>query len=383
MRLGVSVEISTLEQRVALVPNQVPDVIKMGLEVCVQSGAGEGAGFTDHDYKGKGAEIVSTKEELFSRSDILLKLRGLGEQGDSHKKTIELLRPDHILIGMLDPFGSRDSILSLAEKGCTSYALELLPRISRAQSMDILTSMKTLEGYKGSILAAATLNKIFPMMMTAAGTVAPARALVMGAGITGLQTIATMRRLGAVVKAYDIRPAVKEQVESLGGSFLELDIDTSGSESEWGYAKAVDEQLVELQRTMMLNAISKCDVLITTASVYGKQAPLLVTGEMMKCMRRGSVVIDLASDYGGNCELSEPGKTIQVNGVTLIAPVNLASTVPLHASEMVSRNFTNFISLFMKDGKVEPDYEDEIIKGTLLTDDGKIVHKIYQEYCRV
>ena len=283
------------------------------------------------------------------------------------------------MIGLLDPLGAPESIRELAEKGVTSFALELLPRISRAQSMDALSSMATIAGYKAILLAANLLEKMFPLMITAAGTVTPARVFVIGAGVAGLQAIANAHRLGAVVHAYDVRPAVKEQVESLGAKFVELALEPQEAETAGGYAKAMDENFYRRQREMMAKVLAESDVVITTAAVPGKRAPVLITQEMVRGMRRGAVIVDLAAETGGNCELTRPGETVEIDGVSILGPVNLPSTVPYHASQMYSRNIASFLQLLIKDGKFHLDLEDQIIRETLLTHHKEVVNATVRE----
>jgi len=377
MIVGVPVESFSGELRVTLVPAVVSDLVKIGVEVLVQEGAGERAGFLDTEYSEKGARLTPDRSQLFSEADFLLCLHTLAERtGVPDPGDLNLLKPGHIVLGMLNPLGAPDAAQALAEKQVTSFALELLPRITRAQSMDILSSMATISGYKAVLLAAGALDKMCPMMMTAAGTVSPARVFVMGAGVAGLQAIATSRRLGAVVQAYDVRPAVKEQVESLGAKFVELALDTGSAEGSGGYAQAMEEEFYRRQREMMKAVVAEMDVVITTAAVPGKKAPVLLTEEMVRGMRSGSVILDLAAEGGGNCEVTRAGETIQVGGVTILGPVNLPSSVPYHASQMLSRNITAFLSNLMEEGKLRLDLEDEVIRESMLTHQGKVVHPL-------
>jgi proton-translocating NAD(P)+ transhydrogenase subunit alpha len=375
MIVGVPLESNSEERRVPLVPAVVPGLTKLGIKVLVERGAGENAGFDDVLYQEQGAAIVSDRQELFSESQVLVRVRGFGEDHSDFK----LFRPGHVVVGLLDPFGNLESVRELAESGVTVFSLELLPRISRAQSMDALSSMATIAGYKAVLLAANSLQKMFPLMMTAAGTITPARVFVIGAGVAGLQAIATSRRLGAVVQAYDVRPAVKEQVESLGASFVELGLETKEAEASGGYAKAMDEDFYRKQRDMMAKMLADSDVVITTAAIPGKKAPILITEEMVRGMRNGSVIVDLASETGGNCELTRPGETINVNGVVILGSINLPSSVPFHASQMYARNIAAFLQLLVKDGAFHLVLEDQIIRETLVTHNKEVVHPRLRE----
>ncbi len=379
MIVGVPAESYLNERRVALVPAVVPKLTKMGLQVMVERGAGEKAGFHDAAYEESGARLAQNRTELFSSSDIIVQTHRLTANPDGANACLEVLRAGQILLGLLDPLRAPEAVRTLAAAGVTSFALELLPRISRAQPMDALTSMATISGYKGVLLAAGALQKMCPMMITAAGTITPARLFVIGAGVAGLQAIATARRLGAVVQAYDVRPAVKEQVESLGAKFVELELQAEGSETEGGYARAMDEEFYRRQREMMTHVLAESDVVITTAAVPGKKAPILITEEMVQGMRPGSVIMDLAAEAGGNCELTQPGETVETNGVQIIGPVNLPSTIPYHASQMYAGNVTAFLRHLVKDGKAALNEEDPIIQATLLTHKGEVVNAQVRE----
>ena len=309
MIIGVPVETYPAERRVALVPSVVADLARAGLEVLIQEGAGEKAGFPDDAYQKVKARLVPDRTQLFSSADIILQVN----PSDAHPGAgdgLELLRQGQIVLGLLNPFGAPETAQKLAQRGVTAFALELLPRISRAQSMDALTSMATIAGYKAVLVAAGELNKMYPLMMTAAGTIRPARVFVIGAGVAGLQAIATAHRLGAIVQAYDVRPAVKEQVESLGAKFVELELKTEGSEGSGGYAQAMDEEFYRRQREMMTRVVAESDVVITTAAVAGRKAPMLITEEAVQGMHSGSVILDLAAEGGGNCELTRPGEKV-------------------------------------------------------------------------
>jgi NAD(P) transhydrogenase subunit alpha len=374
MIIGIPKETFPGERRVALVPAVLPRLVKAGFEVLIEAGAGEAAGFPDAAYSQKGARVVAQRIEIFDSADAVLQIRGLGANLEAGRADLDRIRPDQILIGLQDPLSSPKALKELADRRAVVFALELLPRTTRAQNMDVLSSMATIAGYKAVLLAAGALPRIFPMMMTAAGTVNPARVFVIGAGVAGLQAIATARRLGAVVQAYDVRPAVKEQVLSLGAKFVELPLETSAAEAEGGYAKAMDEAFYQRQREMMARVVAGSDVVICTAAVPGKKAPVLVTGEMVAGMPPGSVIVDLAAESGGNCEKTEAGRTVTAHGVTIIGAVNLAATVPYHASLMVANNISAFLLQIVKDGRLHLEPSDPIIGETLMTRNGEVVH---------
>jgi len=374
MIVGVAKETFPGEKRVALIPANIPALKKSGIEVVIEAGAGLAAGYPDSIYKDKGAQVVG-RNELFSSSDILLYVRGLGANPENGKADLDLIQKDRIIIGAMEPLTAQNELKLLADKGVTTYAMELVPRITRAQSMDILSSMATIAGYRAVLLAAETLPKMFPMMMTAAGTIAPAHVFIMGAGVAGLQAIASAKRMGAVVNAYDVRPAVKEQVESLGGKFVELGLETESSETKGGYAKEMGEEFLKKQREVMLKVVAESDVVITTAAIPGKKAPILVTSEMVKGMKPGSVIVDLAAERGGNCELTKPGETVIENEVRILGPINIPADVSYHASQMYSKNLTNFLGLLVKDGVIQHDSDDEILLATMVTKGGQITLK--------
>jgi NAD(P) transhydrogenase subunit alpha len=378
--VGVARESYPGERRVALVPAIVPTLIKAGFEVTVETGAGLEAGYTDAQYVEKGAKILGDRATVFGTADILVQVLGYGANDVNGNADLPLLRKDQILIGFLRPFGAIDTIQGIAGTGVTSFAVELVPRTTRAQSMDALSSMATIAGYKSVLIAADTLPRIFPMLTTAAGTITPGRVLIMGVGVAGLQAIATARRLGAVVSAYDLRPAVKEQVLSLGGRFVELPLDVKNAEDARGYGTAQDEAFYARQRELLGKVVADSDVVITTAVVPGKRAPVLVTAEMVKGMAAGSVIFDLAAERGGNCELTKPGQTVVEHGVTIIGRTNLAGGVPYHASQMYAKNISAFLLHLVKDGKVQLNLQDEIIRETLLTRGGEIVHGRVREF---
>jgi NAD(P) transhydrogenase subunit alpha len=372
MIIGVATEGTAVERRVALVPLSVRELSRANLEVVVQRGAGSGAGYPDADYKGQGARLLSDAAEVASNADILVCVGPAGLR-------VEALHRGHIVIGLLDPLGSPATMQQLAASGVSSFALELLPRITRAQSMDALSSMATVAGYKAALLGAGELGKMFPMMITAAGTLAPAKVLVIGAGVAGLGAIATARRLGALVTGYDIRPDVREQVESLGAVFLELELDTGDAEDEGGYAQQMDEDFYRRQREMMAEAVAANDVVITTAAVPGKRAPVLITEDMVRGMAGGSVIVDLAAETGGNCELTRAGETLEAHGVTILGPVGVPATVAHHASQMYAKNVTTFVANLVKDGKLALNLDDEIIKDTMVTHDSEVTNERVRE----
>ncbi|MGH9715335.1 MAG: Re/Si-specific NAD(P)(+) transhydrogenase subunit alpha [Candidatus Acidiferrales bacterium] len=380
MIVGVPKESFPGERRVGLVPMVVPNLAKAGLEVIVETGAGVQAGYPDAAFTDKGAKIVPDRATVFGTADIVVQVLCYGSNERLGKADLPLMRRDQVLIGFLRPMGSVEILQEIAGTGVTSFSVELIPRTTRAQSMDALSSMATICGYKAVLVAADVLPKLFPMMTTAAGTITPARVLVIGAGVAGLQAIATARRLGAVVYAYDLRPAVKEQVQSLGGRFVELPIETAGAQDARGYAKAQDETFYARQRELMKQVVGQSDVVITTAVVPGKKAPVLVTAEMVRGMAPGSVIVDLASERGGNCELTRAEETIVENGVTIVGEINMASRVPYHASQMYARNVTAFLLHIVKQSKLELDPEDEIARETLVTRGGEIVQSRVREF---
>jgi NAD(P) transhydrogenase subunit alpha len=380
MIVGVPRETFPGERRVALVPGSIPALAKSGLEVIVEAGAGAEAGYPDAEYSAKGAKIIPERRDVFAQADILVQVLCYGSNDRTGQADVPLFHQGQLLIGFLRPLGSIVPLQEIAAKGVTALAVELMPRTTRAQSMDALSSMGTICGYKAVLIAADTLPRIFPMLTTAAGTITPGRVLVIGAGVAGLQAIATSRRLGAVTSAYDLRPAAKEQVQSLGGRFVELPIEAKDAEDARGYAKAQDESFYRRQRELLGKVIAESDVVITAAVVPGKKSPLLVTADMVKGMAPGSVIVDLAAERGGNCELTKPGEKIVVNGVTIIGWFNLASTVPYHASQMYARNITAFLQHLVKNGKLQLDTNDEIIRETLLTRDGEVVNKRVREF---
>ncbi|MBI3837908.1 MAG: Re/Si-specific NAD(P)(+) transhydrogenase subunit alpha [Planctomycetia bacterium] len=377
MIVAVAKETFPGERRVALVPTTVGPLIKAGWEVLIESGAGLSAGFPDSQYAEKGAKIVS-RANAFA-ADCLLQVRSLGANPQTGMADLPLLRSAQVVIGLADPLGMPKQAQTLAEKGVTLFSLELVPRITRAQSMDVLSSQATVAGYRAVLLAATTLSKMFPMMTTAAGTITPAKVFVVGAGVAGLQAIASARRLGAVVSAYDVRAAVKEQVQSLGAKFVEMPLETEQSETQGGYAKAMDEAFYRRQRELMLKVVAENDVVITTAAVPGRKAPTLITAEMVAAMAPGSVVVDVAAERGGNCALTKPGETVVEHGVTILGPGNLPADVPYHASQMFAKNITTFLAHLIKDGKFHFDLDDEITAETLVAQGGQVVNAKVRE----
>jgi len=369
MRMIASVPKETApdEQRVALVPELVPRLTKAGLEVIVQSGAGESAGFFDAAYEGKGARLEA---EVFDKADVVLKVQ------PPTIDEIGRMNEDSILIGFLQPYTNATAVKALVARKITAFSMELMPRITRAQSMDALSAMSTVAGYKAVLIAASRLPRFFPLLMTAAGTITPARVFVIGAGVAGLQAIGTAKRLGAVVEAYDTRPAVKEQVESLGAKFAELGLAAKDAEDKSGYAKAQSKEFYQKQQEMMSRYVAAADVVIPTALVPGQRAPILITEEMVRGMRAGSVIVDLAAEQGGNCALTEAGREIVRHGVMIIGPMNLPSTVPFQASEMYARTVTNYLVHLLKDGKPHLDLVDELTRGPLVTHRGEVLHEV-------
>ncbi len=364
MRLGVPKETADGERRVALVPDGARQLAESGVEILVESDAGAGAAFPDDAYADAGARIVSDAREAFGAEVVLKVQRPTSAE-------VALLGEDAVVVGLLQPLTAPDLAQALAQRRVTGFALDAVPRITRAQSMDALSSQSTVAGYKAVLLAAASLGKFFPMLTTAAGTITPARVLVLGAGVAGLQAIATARRLGGVVSAFDVRPVVREQVESLGASFLELEI--LGEETEGGYAAALDEDTHRREQELVARAASEADAVITTALIPGRPAPILITHEAVRGMRPGSIVVDLAAEMGGNCESTEPGSTVEIDGVTVIGALNLASTMPTHASQMYSRNVTSFLALLLENGELKLDFDDEVVRESCVTHDGRIL----------
>ena len=380
MIIGVPREVFPGERRVALAPAVIPNLAKAGFEVHVEAGAGAGAGYLYADYAGKGAKIVAARSEIFRAADVVAQVLCYGSDDKAGAGDVALLRRGQILVGFLRPLGSLDTLQEIAATGVTSFSVELMPRTTRAQSMDALSSMATICGYKAVVLAADTLPRLFPMLTTAAGTITPARVFVIGAGVAGLQAIATARRLGAVTSAYDLRSAAKEQVHSVGGRFVELPIQVEDAQDARGYAKAQDDTFYRRQAELLGKVVAESDVVVTAAVVPGKKPPVLITRQMVGKMPPGSVIVDLAAERGGNCEVSRAGEIVIEQGVTVIGTINLASTVPYHASQMYARNITAFLLHLFRAGKFHPDPADEIFRETLVTHDGEVVNARVREF---
>jgi NAD(P) transhydrogenase subunit alpha len=355
-------------------------LVKAGMQVVLETGAGIEAGYPDTQYAEKGVKILPDRASVFAAADIILQVLCYGSNDAMGKDDLPLFRRGQVLIGFLRPLGSIEVLQQIASTGVTSFAVELMPRTTRAQSMDALSSMATICGYKSVLIAADTLPRMFPMFTTAAGTITPARVLVIGAGVAGLQAIATARRLGAVASAYDLRPAVKEQVQSLGGRFVELPIEAKDAQDAGGYARAQDETFYARQRELLGNVIAESDVVITAAVIPGKAPPILVTTEMVKRMAPGSVIVDLAAERGGNCELTRKGETVVEHGVTIIGRINISSGTPYHASQMYARNLTAFLLHLTKDGELRLNLQDQIVRETLLTHGGEIVNERVRQF---
>ena len=371
--IGVPRETFPGERRVALIPRTSEALGKLGASIIVEHSAGVEAGFSDDQYVARGAKIAS-RAEVLAQADIIVQVRSLGANPEAGRADLALFRPAQTVIGFGEPLTSPREMADLAHAGVSFLSMELMPRITRAQSMDALSSMATIAGYRAVLLAAMALPKIFPMLMTAAGTVTAARAFILGAGVAGLQAIATARRLGAVVSAYDVRSAVKEQIESLGGKFVVLNIEGAAAEGTGGYAKAMDEAFYKRQRELLTEVLREQDVVITTAAVPGKKAPILVTKEMASAMAPGSVIVDIAAERGGNCELTRPGETVMHQGITILGPLNVPSTIPYHASQMYASNIVSFLKLMVQKGEFKLNREDEIIRETLVTYGNEVVH---------
>lgn len=378
MKLGVVKETFPGERRVALIPQNIAELKKSGIDVVVESGAGLSSFISDDDYRKAGAEVTSRREDVLKNVDLVCYVRGPGAD-TNNLGDLNIIKKNTALVGMMEPLANPDIIQKVAESGVTAFALELMPRITRAQGMDVLSSMATIAGYRAVIVAADIYSRIFPMLMTAAGTLLPAKVFIIGAGVAGLQAIAVAKKLGASVEAYDVRPEVKEQVQSLGAKFIELGLETKDASEKSGYAKALSEEFYKKQREMMLKVIEASDIVITTALVPGKKAPVLVTEEMVKGMKPGSVVIDLAAEKGGNCELTKPGEIVDHKGVKIVGLVNSPSDIPVHASQMYSNNIKNFLKTIVKDGQLRIDTSDEIVAGTLVTQNGQITNEMVKK----
>ncbi len=371
--IGVPKEICPGEQRVALTPANVSALLKkQGVEIIIERGAGDIAGYPDSAYEAAGSKLVD-RDEVFSSAQVVLQVQTPGSNIKNGDEDLTKLKEGQILIGMTDPLANPQFAQSLAEKKVSGLALELVPRITRAQAMDVLSSMAMIAGYKCVLLAATESARMFPMNMTAAGTMKPARVLIMGVGVAGLQACATAKRLGAVVEAYDVRPAAREQILSVGAKPVELDLDTGEAEGSGGYAKAQGEDFLKRQRELMTEVVKEMDVIITTAAIPGAKSPILVTEDMVKAMKPGSIIVDMAAERGGNCDLTESGKTVVKHGVTIIGPENVPSTVAFHASQMFGKNMENLLNLLIDDeGKLQLDFEDEIVAETVISHEGDV-----------
>jgi NAD(P) transhydrogenase subunit alpha len=377
MLIGVPRETFPNERRVALSPAVLPALAKAGMSVAVEAGAGVAAGFLDAEYTAKGGRIVSRADAL--AADVVVQVRTAGANAVAGPADWASFRSGQTLIGMCDPLGAPESVAELAKRGVNLFALEMVPRITRAQSMDVLSSMATVSGYRAVLMAAMALPKMFPMLMTAAGTLPAAKVLILGAGVAGLQAIATARRLGAVVQAYDVRSAVKEQIQSLGAKFVELPLEAGQAEDKGGYAKALGEEFYNRQRALLGDVIAGCDVVIATAAIPGAKSPLLVTKAAVERMPAGSVIVDLAAERGGNCEVTKADETVIHQGVTIFGPTNLPSEVPHDASLMFGKNVATLLAHIVKDGKVRVDADDEIIRETLVASGGQVTHPRIRE----
>ena len=374
MIIGITRELVAGENRVSLCPDNVQSLVDKGLELWVEQNAGAQAGFSDDDYTSVGAKVVSDRDELFAKSDVILQVQSFGSNTENADDDLKRLKAKQLVIGMMDPLAQPQAAQQVAGTGATAIALEMVPRISRAQSMDVLSSMATLAGYRSVLLGAEAAPRILPMLMTAAGTLQPARGLIMGVGVAGLQACATAKRLGAVVEAYDVRPAAREQIISVGATPVELDLPTESSEGAGGYAKKQSEEFLRMQREQMTEVVARQDIIITTAAIPGAKSPILVTEDMLKAMKAGSVLVDLAAERGGNCESTQMGKTVVAHGVTIVGPENLASDVAFHASQMYGNNIQTLLELILEEGQINLDFEDEIVAGTVIAHAGEVPH---------
>ncbi len=374
LTIGVPRETATGERRVALIPDAVKRLTGSGATVLVETGAGAGASFSDAVYEDAGATIAPDAATVYRDAELVVRVQRPSD-GGAGTDEVAVLRDGTTLVALLAPLSNTDLVRRLAEKGITSFSMDAIPRITRAQSMDVLSSQSTVSGYKAVLLAADHLPKFFPMLTTAAGSITPAKVLIVGAGVAGLQAIATARRLGAVVEAYDTRPVVKEQVESLGARFVDIETGVADAQDAGGYAKEASAEVLRRQQEVLADHAARSDVVITTALVPGRPAPRLISAETVERMRPGSVIVDLAAETGGNCELTKPGEVIEHNGVIIVGLLNLPSMMPVHASQMYSKNVQNLLALMVKDGRLAPDFEDEIVRGTCITRGGEVVHE--------
>ena len=375
MIIGIPSEIKAVEKRVAMTPANVQSLTDKNVKVLIQSDAGSAAGYPDADFTAAGATVTANRAEIFASADIILQVQSFGSNNENSDGDLALLRSGQLIIGMMDPLASPQAAQAVAKTGATAIALELVPRISRAQSMDVLSSMATLAGYKAVLLGASAAPRIFPMLMTAAGTLQPARVLIMGVGVAGLQACATAKRLGAVVEAYDVRPAAREQILSVGAKPVELDLDTGESEGAGGYAKEQGEDFLRRQRELMTEVVAQQDIIITTAAVPGAKSPILVTEDMVKAMKPGAVIVDLAAERGGNCDLTKQGETVVAHDVTILGPENVPSDLAFHASQMLGKNMQTLLELIVDEaGNLNLDFNDEIVAGTVVAHEGEIPH---------
>jgi NAD(P) transhydrogenase subunit alpha len=373
--IGIPSEIKAGEKRVAMSPANVQSLTDRSVKVLIQADAGSAAGYPDAEYSAAGATITADRAEIFASADIILQVQSFGSNNENSDDDLARLRSGQLIIGMMDPLASPQAAQAVADRGATAIALELVPRISRAQSMDVLSSMATLAGYKAVLMGASAAPRIFPMLMTAAGTLQPARVLIMGVGVAGLQACATAKRLGAVVEAYDVRPAAREQILSVGAKPIELDLDTGESEGAGGYAKEQGEDFLRRQRELMTEVVAQQDIIITTAAIPGAKSPILVTEDMVKAMKPGAVIVDLAAERGGNCDLTEQGKTVIAHDVTILGPENVPSELAYHASQMLGKNMQTLLELILdEEGNLNLDFNDEIVAGTVVAHQGEVPH---------
>ena len=375
MIIGIPSEIKAGEKRVAMSPTNVQSLTDKSVKVLIQGDAGSAAGYPDAEYIAAGATVTADRAEIFANADIILQVQSFGSNNENSDNDLALLRSGQLVIGMMDPLASPQAAQAVAKTGATAIALELVPRISRAQSMDVLSSMATLAGYKAVLMGASAAPRIFPMLMTAAGTLQPARVLIMGVGVAGLQACATAKRLGAVVEAYDVRPAAREQILSVGAKPVELDLDTGESEGAGGYAKEQGEDFLRRQRELMTEVVAQQDIIITTAAIPGAKSPILVTEDMVKAMKPGAVIVDLAAERGGNCDLTKQGETVVAHDVTILGPENVPSDLAFHASQMLGKNMQTLLELIVDEaGNLNLDFNDEIVAGTVVAHEGEIPH---------
>lgn len=375
MIIGLPVELCPGEARVALIPGNVSALIQRGVDVVIQQGAGTAAGYNDDEYRDVGAIVTASRDEVFAQAELIVQVQSFGCNMINAAEDLPRLRQGQTVVGMMDPLGEPQVAETLAKKGVTAMALELVPRITRAQSMDVLSSMATIAGYKAALIGAVTCGRLYPMLMTAAGTLKPARVFIMGAGVAGLQAAATAKRLGAIVEAYDVRPAAREQILSVGAKPVELELETDNAEGQGGYAKAQGEDFLKRQREAMAQVLAQQDIVITTAAIPGTKSPVLVTADMVKQMKPGAVIVDLAAERGGNCELTRLNETVVEHGVTIVGPENIPATVATHASQMYGRNVENLLQLIVNDeGQLALDFEDSIVAETVVAHEGEVPH---------